>query len=123
MLPADITEDVINRLKNISGQAEGIVHMLEKDEDPESILIQFKAVQKGLDKTYYLLLDEVYRKVLAIKIVEVMNACPGNCGNEDKIELIRQQFPDFTLDELTGKMKEITAYKKRIERYKEEKNT
>lgn len=120
MLPVEITKDVINRLKSIGGQTEGLVRMLEKDEDPEKILTQFKAVQSAMDKTYYLLLDEVYRKVLAIKIVEAINACPGNCGNEDKIELIRQQFPDFTPDELTAKMKEITNYKKKIDRYNEE---
>ncbi|PTB91261.1 metal-sensitive transcriptional regulator, partial [Marivirga lumbricoides] len=78
------------------------------------ILLQFKAAQKGLDKAHYLLLDEAYRKALAIKISETVEACPGNCGNEDRIEFIRQQFPTLELDSLTSKMKEISQLKQRI---------
>ncbi|TAN13021.1 MAG: metal-sensitive transcriptional regulator [Chitinophagaceae bacterium] len=117
MLPSDLTEEIVNRLKSIGGQVSGLARMLETEDDPDKILIQFKAAQTALDKAHYLLLDEVYRKALAIKIVEAVNACPGNCGNEDKIEFIRQQFPAFTLDELTRKMQEITELKKRLEQF------
>ncbi|MGH2644145.1 MAG: metal-sensitive transcriptional regulator [Chitinophagaceae bacterium] len=119
MLPPDLTEDITTRLKSITGQISGIIHMLENDEYPDKILIQFKAAQSGLDKAHYLLLDEVYRKALAIKIVETVNACPGNCGNEDKIEFIRKQFPTLALDELTQKMKEITALNKKLKEFKD----
>lgn len=118
MLPHDLTKDITTRLKSINGQIEGLIRMLENDEDPENILTQFKAAEKGLDKAYFLLLDEVYRKALAIRIVEVVNACPGNCGNEDKIEFIRKQFPTFTLDELTQKMKEISRLEENIRQFK-----
>ncbi len=114
MLPHDLTKDITTRLESIGGQIDGLIRMLESDEDPEKILNQFKAAQNGLDKAHYLLLDEVYRKALAIKIVETVNACPGNCGNEDKIEFIRRQFPSFSLDELTQKMKEITKLGKKL---------
>lgn len=122
MLPHDLTKDIVTRLKSIDGQVRGLIRMLENDEDPEKILTQFKAAQSGLDKAHYLLLDEVYRKALAIKIVETMNACPGNCGNEDKIEFIRKQFPSFSLDELTQKMKEISKLAKRLEAYQDNLN-
>lgn len=89
--------------------------MLDEDTDPEKILIQFKAAQKGLDKAHFLLLDETYRKALAIKISETVEACPGNCGNEDRIEFIRKQFPDLELDVLTSQMKEIDILRKRID--------
>lgn len=117
IIPKDISQDVINRLKSIDGQVRGLIRMLENDKDPEKILTQFKAAQSGLDKAHDLLLDEVYRKTLAIKIVETVNACPGNCGNEDKIEFIRKQFPSFSLDELTQKMKEISELSKEVEVY------
>jgi len=117
MLPGDLTKDIRDRLASIKGQVEGIGKMLEEGKDPEQILNQFKAAQKGLDKAHYLLLDEVYRKALAIKIVNSVEACPGDCGNEDKIEFIRQQFPLLKLDELTEKMFEISEIEKRIERY------
>ena len=120
MLPKDLTKDISDRLASIKGQVEGISKMLNEGKEPEQILIQFKATQKGLDKAHYLLLDEVYRKALAIKIVNTVDACPGNCGNEDKIEYIRQQFPSFKLDELTGKMQEISEIEKRLERYNSE---
>ena len=89
--------------------------MLDEDTDPDKILIQFKAAQKGLDKAYFLLLDVTYRKALAIKISETVEACPGDCGNEDRIEFIRKQFPDLELDTLTSQMKEIDALRKRID--------
>lgn len=120
MLPKDLTKDVINRLSSIKGQVEGVIKMLSGGKDPEHILIQFKAAQKGLDKAHYLLLDEVYRKALAIKIVNTVEACPGNCGNEDKIEYIKQLFPSFKLDELTNKMQEISEIELRLERYNSE---
>lgn len=121
MLPKDLTRDIINRLNTLKGQIEGISNMLKNENDPEHILIQFKAIQKAVDKAHYLLLDEVYRKALAIKIVKVIDTCPGNCGNEDKIEYIRQQFPLLHLDQLTAKMKEISDIEKRLEQYNEDK--
>ena len=120
MLPEDLTKDIIKRLKTIKGQVEGLTEMLVKGEDPDNILIQFKAADKGLQKAHYLLLDEVYRKALAIKIAKAADACPGNCGNEDKIEFIRNQFPKLEMDDLTNKMKEITVIQERISHYNEE---
>ncbi len=120
MLPKDLTQDIINRLNTLSGQIVGIKKMLDQGKDPDNILNQFKAVDKGLQKAHYLLLDEVYRKALAIKIAKTADTCPGNCGNEDKIEFIRNQFPELELDDLTKKMKEITAIQERISHYNEE---
>lgn len=92
--------------------------MLDEDIDPDKILIQFKAAQKALDKAHFLLLDETYRKALAIKISETVEACPGNYGNEDRIEFIRKQFPDLEPDTLTAQMKEIDVLRKSIDRSK-----
>lgn len=91
--------------------------MLNEGRNHDQILNQFKAAQKGLDKAHYLLLDEVYRKALAIKIVEVVDTCPGNCGNEDKIRFIKDQFPNLDLNDLTKKMKEIYEIAKQLEQY------
>ncbi|WP_345599362.1 metal-sensitive transcriptional regulator [Salinimicrobium sp. 3283s] len=115
MIPRDLSKDIKTRLQSINGQINGLIKMLDEDTNPEKILLQFKAAQKGLDKAHFLLLDETYRKALAIKISETVEACPGNCGNEDRIELIRKQFPDLELDTLTSKMSEITDLRKRID--------
>ncbi len=114
MIPRDLTKDIQTRLQSIKGQVDGLIRMLGEGKEPEKILIQFKATQKGIDKAYFLLLDEVYRKALAIKISETVEACPGNCGHEDRIEFIRQQFPHLELDSLTQKLNEITELKERI---------
>ena len=120
MIPKDLTSDIKTRLKSVKGQVEGLLKMLDEDKDPEQILIQFKAAQKGLDKAHYLLLDEVYRKALAIKIVNAVDECPGNCGNEDRIELIKKQFPNLQLDELSEKLREMKEIEERLARYNAE---
>jgi DNA-binding FrmR family transcriptional regulator len=122
MLPNDLTKDILDRLSSIHGQIDGVRRMLMNDQNPSQILNQFKSVQKGLDKAHYLLLDEVYRKALALKIVNAVEACPGNCGNEEKIEYLRKEFPSFQLDDLTSKLKEISEIEKRLEHYKSENN-
>lgn len=85
MLPKDLTQDIKNRLATIRGQTDGLIKMLDTEANLKKIITQFKAVNGGLDTTYNLLLDEVYRKALAIKIVETGDACPRNCGNEDQL--------------------------------------
>ena len=115
MIPRDLSKDIKTRLQSINGQIGGLIKMLDEDTDPEKILLQFKAAQKGLDKAHFLLLDEAYRKALAIKISETMDACPGDCGNEDRIEFIRKRFPDMELDTLASQMKEIDILRKRID--------
>lgn len=107
MLPKDLTRDIKTRLKSVSGQVEGIIRMLDEDRSPKDILLQFRSSSSGLQKAQHLLLDEVYRKALAIQIVNTLDACPGDCGNEEKIEALRQQFPDLQLEELAQKMDEI----------------
>ena len=117
MLPKDLITDIKNRLKSINGQIEGIVKMLDEGKEPEKIIFQFKAVDKGLQKAHHILLDDVYRKALAIKIVNATNECPGNCGNESKIEIIRKKFPNFKSDELTQMLREMHEIEERLARY------
>tara|TARA_R100000935_G_scaffold15310_1_gene30465 strand:+ start:7301 stop:7726 length:426 start_codon:yes stop_codon:yes gene_type:complete len=119
-LPKDLTRDIKTRLQSIKGQMEGLVAMLDEGRDPEQILIQFKALQQALSKTHYLLLDETFRKALAIKIVEASDACPGNCGNEDRIDYLLKQFPALDLDELSQKLKEISELRKHLDEFNDQ---
>ncbi len=109
MLQKDLTKDIKTRLNTIRGQLEGIIKMLDEDKDPEDVLLLFKAAGKALDTAQSLLLDETFRKSLAVKLSETMETCTGDCGQEDKIEMLRRQFPNLTVDELTNKMKETQA--------------
>jgi len=102
-----LTKNLKDRLNSIKGQVEGVIKMLDESNDPAQILNQFRAANKGFGKAQHLLLDEVFRKTLAIKIVQALESCPGNCGQEERIAIIRNQFPDLELYELTDKMKEI----------------
>ena len=118
MIPKEITEDVVMRIATVKGQLEGIIKMINGDSDPDKILIQFEAATQGLKKAHHLLLDDVFRKNLAIKIVEVMNACPGNnCPYAEKIEHLKKQFPTFKFDELASKIKEIKRIDEQMEEY------
>ncbi len=117
MLPKELTGDLVKRLSTICGQIEGIVRMLDEDTDPDKILIQLKAADQGLQKAHYLMMDEVFRKTLALKLVQVMNACPGNCQDAEKIAFMKEQFPTLEFDELTSKMKEVIAIDKRLEQH------
>ncbi len=117
MLPKELTGDLVKRLSTIKGQIEGIIRMIDEDKEPEQILNQFKAADQGLQKAHHLLLDEVFRKSLALKLVQVMNACPGNCQDAEKIEYMKEQFPMLEFDQLTTKIKEINAIDKRLEQY------
>lgn len=121
MLPKDLTRDVKSRLNTIKGQVEGIVRMLDDDKDPGQILHQFKAVSKALEAAQTLLIDETFRKSLAAKISEAVEACPGNCGQEETIESLRVKFAALTEEELTQKMKEIQAAYQLMIKFKNEK--
>ena len=118
MIPKEITEEVVTRIATVRGQLEGIIKMINEDKDPDKILIQFEAATKALQKAHYLLLDDVFRKSLALKIVEVMNACPGeNCPYAEKIEHLKKQFPTLQFDELSFKIKEIKRIDQQMEEY------
>ena len=120
MLPSDLTGDLIKRLNTIKGQIEGIVKMVDEGKDPDQISNQIKAADQGLQKAHFLLLDEVFRKSLALKLVKVMNACPGNCPDARKIELLKEEFPLLQEGELSAKMKEIHEIGERLSRYNDE---
>ncbi len=120
-LPFDLVANIKTRLKTISGQINGIVRMLDEGSDPGQINIQFKSIDKGIQKAHYVLFDEVYRKAIAISIVKALDSCPGNCGNEDKIEYLKNEFPNLELSDLSQKLKEIQSIENRIMDYNEKK--
>ena len=117
MLLKELTGDLVKRLSTIKGQIEGIIKMIEEEKEPDQILNQFKAADQGLQKAHHLLLDEVFRKSLALKLVQVMNACPGNCQDAEKIEYMKEQFPMLEFDQLTTQIKEVNAIDKRLKKH------
>ncbi len=123
MLQTELTGDLKKRLATVKGQIEGVMKMLDDETDPDKILVQFKAADQGLQKAHYILMDEVFRKSLALKLVQVMNACPGNCQDAEKIEYMKQQFPMLEFEQLTTQIKEVNAIDKRLEKHNKNSET
>ena len=69
--------------------------------EPAQVLVQFKAVTNGLSSAEHLLLDEVFRKGLALQLVDVVGACLGDCQDAGRIEELRRAFSNLTEGELT----------------------
>ncbi|GAA4464969.1 hypothetical protein GCM10023189_44960 [Nibrella saemangeumensis] len=113
------TRDLKKRLHYIKGQIEGIERMLDEQRDPNEIFVQFKAVEGALQKAIYVVLDETLRKDLAQKIVNVVNACPGNCGDADKIEFIRQEFPKLGLKEVSQVIAQLQTIDENLNKLKD----
>lgn len=105
MIAGDLSKEFRDSIRGLSGHLRGIEKMVNT-EFPDQTLLQLKAVQAGLQKATLMLLDEVYRKALAEKISFSWQNCPGNCGYEKSIDMLRSLFPDIKLDEIPEKLKE-----------------
>lgn len=58
-------DDVILRLKKISGQVQGLIRMIEREDDCEKIVIQFQATKAALDNTFSLVLNRNLQNCLS----------------------------------------------------------
>ena len=87
MIPHDLTQSIKVSLKTATGQLGYILSKIDDVDQVENILLQLKAVQSMLTKTTYELLDDTYRKALAERISSAYQSCPGDCGNEETIEI------------------------------------
>ena len=118
MLPKDLTRDLKSRLNMLAGQLQGIGRMLDAEHiEPDQVLGQFKAVTNGLSSAEHLLLDEVFRKGLALQLVVVVGACPGDCQDAGRVEQLRRAFPNLSEGELTQKMQELHEISGRLEQH------
>jgi CsoR family transcriptional regulator, copper-sensing transcriptional repressor len=50
-------DDVILRLKKVSGQIQGLIKMIEREEECEKVVTQFQAAKAALDNTFSLVLN------------------------------------------------------------------
>lgn len=103
------------QLHIMKGQIDGIEKMIDEDRDAEEIYTQFKSIEGSFRKTFHGLLEDILRKNLALKIVKVVNACPGNCQDAEKIEFIRNEFPKMEMKKVASIINEIELIEKRLE--------
>jgi DNA-binding FrmR family transcriptional regulator len=114
MLSSKDKRIIKKRLHYIKGQMEGIEKMIDEDREPSDIHAQFKAVEGALQKAIYVVLDEALRSELAVKIVNVVNACPGNCEDAEKIKFIKKEFPNLDLKKVVQILPEINVIDKKL---------
>ncbi|MFU8813052.1 MAG: metal-sensing transcriptional repressor [Balneolaceae bacterium] len=113
-LPTDLTRELNQRLKSIRGQLDGLMNMLNKSNDPVQVMQQFKAVRNGLENAQHILLDEVYRKTLAIRLSQALDTCPGNCGLEEQLAALRRDFPELKDEELAATIQKLEELYSRL---------
>ncbi|MCW8795761.1 MAG: metal-sensitive transcriptional regulator [Chlorobium sp.] len=65
-------DDVVIRLKKVSGQIQGLIKMIERREQCEKIIVQFQAAKAALDKTYSLVLNNSLKECLSERDSENM---------------------------------------------------
>jgi DNA-binding FrmR family transcriptional regulator len=58
-------EDVILRLKKVNGQIQGLIRMIESEEECEKVVTQFQAAKAALDNTFSLVLNRNLKKCLS----------------------------------------------------------
>lgn len=122
MIAPDLTKDVKTSLKTIIGQLNYVLKQVDNEQQAENLLLQLNAAQSTLKKAMYILLNDTYRKVLAQKISSAHQHCPGNCGQEENIEKLRQLFPELKLEEITEKLAEAGVLEKKMLNFLSEKN-
>lgn|GEM_PF-136782 len=54
--PESFMNDVILRLKRVGGQVEGLIRMIEREEECSQVITQFQAAKAALDNTFSLVL-------------------------------------------------------------------
>ena len=99
------------QLNAMSGQIRSIEKMIIENRDINDIYIQFKAVEGIVNKAVYEILDEVFRKNLAASLVEAMNACPGDCSDCDRLEILKKQFGQMDLKEVSKYLGKLNTAK------------
>lgn len=113
MISKDLTKEFRDSIRGLSGHLLAVEKMVDR-EFPDQTLLQLKAVQAGLQRVTLMLLDEVYRKALAEKISFSWQNCPGDCGYEQDIELLRNLFPEIPLENVPEKLKEAAEIEEHL---------
>lgn len=60
-----VTDELVNRMKRIEGQARGVQRMLEENRDCEEIILQLAAMRAALSKVGMSLMSDHFRACLA----------------------------------------------------------
>ncbi len=90
MLTAAERKTVTQQLNVLTGQVEGLRTLLAvPDTGLDALFQQFRAVAQ--------VLDELFRRKLALTLVAAQDACPGECAYCDRVELLKKEFAGLDL--------------------------
>ena len=97
MLEPTAKKDLLNRLRRISGQMRGLEQLIETDRDVGELVRQLKAVEKAVHAALYDALDNHLRLKVAEQLSTRLAACPGDCSDAERLQLIRREFAQLDL--------------------------
>ncbi len=112
----DEIKNLKKHLHYLKGQIDGVEKMIDREDNPNKIYTQFKALEGTLNKASYILLEEILRKELALKIVKVVDACPGNCEDAEKIEFVKKEFPKMEIKKVAAIISEMDAIEEKLKK-------
>jgi CsoR family transcriptional regulator, copper-sensing transcriptional repressor len=65
--PGFIMKDVTLRLKKVAGQLEGLIRMIEREDECSQVITQFQAAKAALDSTFSLVLHRNLKECMSHK--------------------------------------------------------
>lgn len=97
MLTLREKKTILKRLHYLQGQLKGIERMIEEDRPIQEVSNQLKAVEQGVHATIYDVLEDQLKMHLAEVLSVRLAACPGNCGDAERLQWTKQQFATLDL--------------------------
>ncbi len=93
-------KEFIKRLHFIKGQIEGIEKMMNDGREVKEVFDQLKAIEQGLHKAIYDVLDDQLKKQFAELLSERLALCPGDCDDAGRLQFLKREFPKLELQDL-----------------------
>lgn len=101
---------VTHQLTALTGQLDGLRTLLaDPDMGLEALFQQFRAVEGVAHRAVAQVLDELFRKKLALALVAAQAACPGECDYCDRVERLKKEFAGLDLPQVLGYLTEFVA--------------
>lgn len=99
---------VTHQLNALAGQVEGLRTLLDEPKTAlDTLFQQFRAVEGVAHRSVAKVLDELFRKKLAVALVDAQDACPGECDYCDRVERLKKEFAGLDLPQVLSYLTEF----------------
>ncbi len=109
MLNQKEKKTIRQRLRYVEGQLKGIEKMIENDRSIQDIFVQLKAVEQGIHKVTYDVLEDQLKMHLAEILSKRLAACPGNCNDAERLQFTKEQFAQLDLKGVIDSLSWLTG--------------